>query len=35
VTESTNPKDAPRVIKDIVTGTVKEMTKQGLIRRKS
>jgi hypothetical protein len=33
-TESTNPKDAPRVIKDIVTGTVKEMTKQGLIRRK-
>jgi hypothetical protein len=35
VTESTNPKDAARVIKDIVTGTVKEMTKQGLIRRKS
>jgi hypothetical protein len=34
VTESTNPKDAPRIIKDIVTGTVKEMTKQGLIRRK-
>ena len=35
VTESTNPKDAARVIKDIVTGTVKEMTKAGLIRRKS
>jgi hypothetical protein len=35
VTESTNPEDAPRIIKDIVTATVKEMTKQGLIRRKS
>ena len=35
VTESTNPKDAPRIIKDIVEATVKEMTKQGLIRRKS
>jgi hypothetical protein len=33
VTESTNPKDAGRIIKDIVTGTVKEMTKAGLIRR--
>jgi hypothetical protein len=32
VTESTNPKDANRVIKEIVTETVKEMTKQGLIR---
>jgi hypothetical protein len=35
VTESTNPKDAGRVIKDIVTSTVKQMTKEGLIRRKS
>ena len=35
VTESTNPKDANRIIKDIVTGTVKEMTKAGLIQRKS
>jgi hypothetical protein len=33
VTESTNPKDANRVIKDIVTETVKQMTKQGLIRK--
>jgi hypothetical protein len=33
VTESTNPKDASRVIKEIVTQTVKEMTKQGLIRK--
>lgn len=32
VSESTNPKDAGRVIKDLVTQTVKEMTKQGLIR---
>src|SRR4051794_5160229 len=32
VTESTNPKDANRVIKEIVTETVKQMTKQGLIR---
>jgi hypothetical protein len=35
VTETTDPKDAGRVIKDIVSSTVKEMTKQGLIRRKS
>ena len=35
VTESTNPKDAGRIIKDIVNATVKEMTKEGLIRRKS
>jgi hypothetical protein len=35
VTESTNPKDTARIIKDIVTATVKEMTKEGLIRRKS
>lgn len=35
VTETTNPKDASRVIKDIVSATVKEMTKQGLIARKS
>lgn len=34
VTESTNPKDAGRLIKEVVTGTVKEMTKQGLIRKK-
>ena len=34
VTESTNPKDAGRIIKDIVSATVKEMTKQGLIGRK-
>lgn len=33
VTESTNPKDAQRVIKEIVEATVKEMTKQGLIRK--
>ena len=33
VTESTNPKDANRVIKEIVTETVKQMTKQGLIRK--
>ncbi len=32
VSESTNPKDANRVIKDLVNQTVKEMTKQGLIR---
>jgi hypothetical protein len=32
VTESTDPKDAQRVIKDIVAATVKEMTRQGLIR---
>jgi len=33
VTESINPKDANRVIEDIVAETVKEMTKQGLIRK--
>jgi hypothetical protein len=33
VTETTNPKDAGRVIKDIVSETVKEMTKEGLIPR--
>ena len=33
VTESTNPKDANRVIKEIVTETVKQMTEQGLIRK--
>jgi hypothetical protein len=33
VTETTNPKDAGRIIEDVVTATVKEMTKQGLIRR--
>ena len=33
VTESINPKDSNRVIKDVVAATVKEMTKQGLIRR--
>lgn len=33
VTESTNPKDAQKVIKEIVEATVKEMTKQGLIRK--
>jgi hypothetical protein len=35
VTESTNPKDAPRVIKDVVSATVKEMSKQGLLRKRS
>jgi len=34
VTETTNPKDAGRAIKDIVAATVKEMTKEGLIRKK-
>lgn len=34
VTESTNPKDAGRLIKEVVTATVKEMTKQGLVRKK-
>ena len=34
VTESTNPKNAAAAIKDIVTESVKEMTKEGLIRRK-
>jgi hypothetical protein len=33
VTESTNPKDAGKIIKDVVAATVKEMTKQGLVRR--
>jgi len=33
VTESTNPKDANAVIKDIVKETVKEMKKQGLMRK--
>ena len=33
VTESTNPKDANTVIKDIVKETVKEMQKQGLMRK--
>lgn len=32
VTESTDPKDAASIIKDIVNGTVKEMTKQGLLK---
>lgn len=32
VTETMNPKDAQRTIKDIVTATVKEMRKQGLVR---
>jgi hypothetical protein len=35
VTETTNPKDAPRVIKDVVEATVKEMSKQGLLRKSS
>ena len=34
VTESTDPKNAAAVIKEVVTASVKEMTKQGLIRRK-
>ena len=34
VTESSNPKNAAAAIKDIVTESVKEMTKEGLIRRK-
>ena len=33
VTESTNPKDVQRGIKDIVKATVKEMQKQGLARK--
>ena len=32
VTETTNPKDAPRTIKDVVQATVKEMRGQGLLR---
>jgi hypothetical protein len=35
VTETINPKTAGRVIKDIVEATVKEMTKQGLVRKTS
>jgi hypothetical protein len=35
VTETTNPKGAGRIIKDVVAATVKEMTKQGLIQRGS
>jgi hypothetical protein len=35
VTETMNPKDAGRTIKDIVSATVKEMRKQGLGRRPS
>jgi hypothetical protein len=34
VTETTNPKDAASAIKDIVAACVKEMTKEGLIRKK-
>jgi hypothetical protein len=34
VTETTNPKDAASAIKEIVAACVKEMTKEGLIRRK-
>ena len=33
VTETTNPKDAGKIIKDVVSATVKEMNKQGLIRK--
>jgi hypothetical protein len=33
VTESTNPKDAGKIIKEVVAATVKEMVKQGLIRK--
>jgi hypothetical protein len=33
VTEATNPKDAATVIGEVVDATVKEMTKQGLLRR--
>lgn len=33
VTETTNPKDAARVIKDVVEATVKEMRKHGLLRK--
>jgi CubicO group peptidase (beta-lactamase class C family) len=33
VTQTTDPKDASRIIKDVVAATVKEMDKQGLIRR--
>jgi len=33
VTQTTDPKGASRIIKDVVAATVKEMEKQGLIRR--
>lgn len=32
--ETTNPKDLQRVVKDLVQSTVKQMTKEGLIRKK-
>jgi hypothetical protein len=32
VSETTNPKDATKVIKDLVAATVKEMKKEGLVR---
>ena len=32
MTESTNPKDAATVIGSVVDATIKEMTKQGLLR---
>jgi hypothetical protein len=35
VTETTNPKNATQVIKDVVAATVREMEKQGLARRGS
>lgn len=35
VTETTNPKNATQVIKDVVAATVREMEKQGLVRRGS
>jgi len=34
VTETTDPKDAARIIKDVVAATVKEMARQGLTRSK-
>ena len=33
VTETTNPKDSGKIIKDVVAATVQEMTKQGLVRK--
>ena len=33
VTESTNPKGAGKIIKDVVAATIKEMKKQGLVGR--
>ena len=33
VTETTNPKNAARTIEEVVSATVKEMTRQGLLRR--